>query len=891
MTVARSRSRWAAVAILTCGCALGEAALGARDAAAQDPFESPDTEPRRAARATRIEGAAPRVDGRLDDEVWRSAEFTSGFTQKDPNEGAPSLDDTRVAFLYDAAALYIGARMACEDPQKIRSTLARRDESGNSERIIVSLDTYHDRRTAYTFAVTASGVRIDYYHPIDHEFERDYSFDPVWEAHTAIDSAGWTAEMRIPLSQLRFNAGERQTWGLNMNRWTPTRNEDSYWAMIPKAVAGWSSRFGDLAGLDGIEPARRLELFPYVASDARFSTLGDDGDPFADESRYASRAGGDVKMGIGPSLTLEGTVNPDFGQVEADPAEVNLTAFETFFPERRPFFTEGSQLLQGYGPSHFYSRRIGAAPRGEANGDYVDVPNTTTILGAAKLSGRLGQNTSLGALAALTAREYAETYDATSGAFGQEEVAPVAGFGVLRLQRQFGGQGSTAALSFAGVRRDVSPGAPLAGTFNRQAYSGGVAWRLFFGRSQYLLGGNVNGSVVEGDSTAIAGVQTASARYFQRPDAPHVELDSSRTSLAGYTTGLFLEKLGGKHWLWGSGFNAESPGFEINDTGRLSNSDDMDSWAFLKYRETRPGSLFRQYDIQLLPNAGWNFGGQRQYSGVDLETNWTWKNFMRTFLGYGFYSHAQNDNFTRGGPVMEDPDTWLLNFGLYSNFAANTQWEFFEHYSHDATCAWGSHFTASFTVRPAGRWKISLGPVYDHSYLTRQYFDTLAGGPPETYGSRYVFAHIERSTISAQARVNYAFSPDLTLEVYAEPFVASGDYSNHGELLAAGTTDILTYGTGGTTVVPDADGNLNVTEGPDSFTLENSDFNYFSFRSNVVLRWEWRRGSTFYFVWQQNREEEETSDRLIRPGDIWDSFSADGENFLAVKLSYWLPVN
>ncbi len=879
--------RVAAVAILTCGFALD----AARPSLAQAPPDGSDPTRRRTARAARIDGAAPHLDGRLDDPAWRSAEFTSGFIQKDPNEGAPSLDETDVAFLYDDAALYIGARMTCEDPTKIRSTLARRDESGNSERIIVSLDTYRDRRTAYTFAVTASGVRIDYHHPGDHERDRDYSFDPVWEARTAIDSAGWTAEMRIPLSQLRFNPGERQTWGLNMNRWTPTRNEDSYWVLVPKDVAGWSSRFGEITGLDGVTPPRRVEVFPYVASDARFSNLGDSNDPFADESRYASRAGGDLKMGLGPSITLEGTVNPDFGQVEADPAEVNLTAFETFFDERRPFFTEGRQLLQGYGPAYFYSRRIGAAPRGPANGDYVDRPNTTTILGSAKISGSLGQNTSLGALAALTAREHAETYDSSTDTFGSDEVAPLTGFGVLRLQRQFGTQGSTAALSLTGVRRDVSPGEPLAATLNRQAYSGGAAWRLLFGESQYLLAGYFGGSVVEGDSAAILRVQQAPAHYFQRPDAPHVELDSSRTSLAGYTGGMFLEKLGGKHWLWGGGFGAESPGFELNDAGRLSNADDMDGWAFLMYRETTPGTVFRDYNVRLQPVAGWNFGGQRQYSGIDLETNCTWKNYIRTFLRYQFYLHAQNDNFTRGGPIMEDPDTWTVNAEIGNNFAANTQWEVSENYSHDATGGWGSRFDAELSFQPAGRWKISVGPVYNRSHQPRQYFDTLAGGRAETFGSRYVFALIERSTLSAQMRVNYAFTPDLSLEVYAEPFAASGRYSRHGELLAPGTTDMLTYGTSGTTAARDADGNVTVTDGADTFTLENRDFNFLSFRSNVVMRWEWRRGSTLFFVWQQNRAEDEGSGRFVRPGDLWDSLSADGENFLAVKLSYWLPVD
>ncbi len=853
-----------------------------------------------AIRAIRVTGERPRLDGRLDDPAWSSAEFAVGFTQKDPNEGVPSVERTEVAFLYDDEALYVGARLGCTGPAKILSTMSRRDDSGNSERIIVSLDTYHDRRTAYSFAVTASGVRIDYYHPSDNERDRDYSWDPIWEAKAARVAEGWSAEMRIPFSQLRFNATDVQSWGINMNRWTPSRNEDSYWFVVPKSETGWASRFGALDGIEGIAPSRRLEAFPYFASDASFRPMSDPDDPFADESRYGSRGGGDVKMGLGPNLTLEAAVNPDFGQVEADPAEVNLTAFETFFDERRPFFTEGGPLLRGNGSNYFYSRRIGAEPRGGTDGDYEDRPTTTTILGAAKVSGRLPSGLSIAALTALTSREHAETYDASTDAFGKTEIAPFGAYGVVRAQQEFGASASVVGVSLTGVGRDVHRGDPLAQIMTRQAYSGGADWLLRFRGGDYELAGFVGGSTVEGDSLSIVRIQRSSAHYYQRPDADYVTLDSSRTSLSGYTAALRFQKNSGKHWLWGSGVNAESPGFELNDAGRISGADDIDSWASLTYRETAPGRALRNYSLTATPVVGWNSGGVRTYGGLEIESNWTWKNFMSTSFAVEGFVRSQSDVFTRGGPLMTDPATLNVSTGINSNFAANTTWQSFAVYSTDESGGLGLHLNGAWSCRPGGSWQIRIGPSYNRSFNPRQYITSFDGGPEATFGTRYVFASLDRSTLAAQFRVSHSFTPDLSVEVYAEPFAANGHYYGYGELVAARTRDLREYGTDGTTIARNDDGSLTITDGADTLSISDDDFgsfvpyrdfNFLSFRSNVVMRWEWRRGSTFFFVWQQNRDDAAENGRFVGPGKLWDSLSADGENFVAVKLSYWLPVN
>src|SRR5688500_10047780 len=363
-----------------------------------------------------ILGTPPRLDGRLSEDLWSTSQPASGFVQRDPDEGAPASDRTEVRFAYDDDALWIGARMFSTTPNAIRALVTRHDREGSSEQLIISLDTHHDRRTAYTFAVTPASVRIDYYHSSDDEESQDEGFDPVWQAQARRDSLGWTAEMRIPFSQLRFTGAGQQVWGLNVVRSVPAKNERSYWSLVRREEPGWASRMGTLTGIRDVRPSRRIEIMPYLAVDSRLESEIDRADPFAREHETNARVGADLKVGLGPSFTLDITLNPDFGQVEADPAEVNLTAFETFFDERRPFFTEGAELLEGRGL--FYSRRIGAPPPGRSGADYAERADPTSILGAAMLTGRTASRLSVAGLAAVTQRETVRTFDASTRPFG-----------------------------------------------------------------------------------------------------------------------------------------------------------------------------------------------------------------------------------------------------------------------------------------------------------------------------------------------------------------------------------------------------------------------------------------------------------------------------------------
>jgi hypothetical protein len=845
---------------------------------------------RKQAVAVRVPEAAIDLDGRLDEATWQSAPPLADFVQKEPKEGDAPSDGMEVRFAYDSRALYVGARMRSPGRSDIQAPLGRRDEGVKAEHLYVSLDTYLDRRTAYTFGVTAAGVRLDHYHATDNEGDRDSGFDPVWEARTAIEDDGWTAEMRIPFSQLRYQQAERLVFGLNLDRWIPSRNEDVYWVLVRKSETGWASRFGELSGIEGIRPTRRLEVTPYAAGSSRVPEHPDPADPFATRTPDA-RVGGDLKVGVGPNLTLDATFNPDFGQVEADPAEVNLSAFETFFPEKRPFFREGMELLRGQGGSYFYSRRIGAPPRAEVLGDYVDYPRSVPILAAAKLTGRLSSGTSLGALAAVTGRSSARSFTAADDAIRSEPVAPVASYGVARVQRDFGRNQSTAGLMLTGVHRDMDADDPLAAVYNRNAFSGGADWRLRFQEGgAYELVGFAGFSHVAGEEEAIAAVQQTSARYFQRPDISYVRLDPTRRSLSGYTWALGLTKRAGRHWLWSAQGSAQSPGYEVNDLGRVSTADGRSAQARLSYRETKPGRVFRSYQVNLSGVSEWSFGGDRQERFAVLNANATLRNYLRVFAFGGLSARAQDERATRGGPSMGTGQGYDVSGGLRNNMAAKTGWEVALGVSGDELGSRARFADLELSLRPSPRLQVSLEGSYSNVTSSRQYVSTVEGGRPETYGSRYVFAFIDRATWSLQARLGFTFKPDLTLDLYMEPFAASGRYYDHGELRAPRSRELVTYGTEGTGVALQPDGTRVVTAGGPPFTLDNLDFNVLSFRSNLVLRWEWRRGSSLYVVWQQDRYGSEAIGDRIRARDMFRSITAPGDHVFAVKASFWVPI-
>jgi len=839
------------------------------------------------ARAVRL-SRAPRIDGRLDDAAWSRLTPIADFVQQQPREGQAPTEATEVFIGYDDEAIYVGARLHRKDPKALARAVTRRDGYGNSEKFTITFDPQMDRRTAVGFGVSVAGVRSDFRHTQDDDMRgRESQYDPVWTAATREDSSGWTAEMRIPFSQLRFPKAERQRWGLQMDRYMPDKNEDIQWAMVPPRETGYVSRFGTLEGLDGVSPTRPVEFLPYVAGDATRRATATTANPL--NRPFAGRMGLDAKTALGSNLTLDATVNPDFGQVEADPAEVNLSAFETFFDERRPFFTEGSEMVRGNGAQYFYPRRIGAAPHGSATGDFVDMPRSSTILGAAKLTGRLPSRLSIGAVTAVTAAEQARVFRADSGVTNTVQVEPRSAYGVLRLQQEIGRQASTVGASFSTVQRSVGSQPTLASLLTRESYFGGADWRIRFQQGKYAISGFVAGTHVAGDTASIRRLQVANSRLFQRPDRRDAIYDPRKTSMSGYSAQLRADKDAGRHVLWGAEVKLESPGFEMNDLGRLQSTDDIEYTADMQIRETTPSRYLQNWRLGFETRGAWNFEGAHQLNTWTQNSTATLRNFWNLNVRSTINLPSVDDAITRGGPYMGLPREFRQEFRVNNPYGAKTGWRLNGGYGVDEFGAWRRNVSGQITLRPSPRVSVSVEPILQSGTEPRQYVTRIVGGT-RTYGNRYVFAFIDRTTISTKLRANYAFSPNLSLEAYAEPFVASGRYSRMGELSAPRSRLLREYGTDGTTIAIDSAGTRRITDGASTFTISNRDFNILSFRSNMVMRWEWIPGSTFFLVWQQNRRTAEAFGDPARASDLFRTTRANGDNFLAVKVSYWLPV-
>ena len=862
--------------------------LCASPLSAQSPVSG--TADRKHATATRVANGSIRVDGRLDDEVWQKAVAITDFVQKEPRQGAAPTDAMEVRLVYDDDVLYVGARMFSKDG-RIQAPLGRRDNTDQAEHVLISFDTFLDRRTAAVFGVTAAGVRIDRYHSSDNEDSFDSGFDPVWRAETQVSADQWTAELWIPFSQLRFSPRTDQAWGLNLSRARPTLNEHDFWIVIPRTVRAWSSRFGDLSGIANIVPPRRIEALPYLAGGATLN--GSDRDrnnPFDDGTNLHGRVGADIKMGLGPNLTLETAINPDFGQVEADPAEVNLTAFATRFPEKRPFFLEGANLFNIGHPNFYYSRRIGARPIAPAAGDYVQYPQSTTILAAAKLTGRLPSKTSVGFIAAVTDDESAEVADL--GVLGTRAigVAPHTYHAVGRVLQEFGPAASTAGVIVNVMHRDLDEGSALADLYSRNALGVAGNTLLRFKGGQYEFRASGGGSFLNGSEKSVERWQRSSSHYAQRPDRDYARLDPTLRSLEGWSAQVNFDKTGGRHWLWGGNTKIDSENFEVNDFAQLNGADGIMTNGNIRYRETQPGTVLRSYYVQLDGQTDTTLRGVMQTGHLRTTFNTTWINFWTTQLRVARNLATNSVSLTRGGPLMARGPGWTMELSGGNRAGSRTRisGNLFRQTNDDGADV--KRASGTLSMRPGPRWQLSLSPLFDRVTEPQQYISTLSGGRPITFDNRYVFAFIDRSTASMEFRLGLTLKPDVNLDVYAEPFAASGHYYDYGELLEPGSRERITYGTAGTLLAMQPDGSRLVTIGGITIPLRNRDFNTQSFRSNVVLRWEWRAGSTLYVVWQQDRSDSRMLGTRVGIDDALRSVTASGSNIFLVKTSFWIPI-
>jgi hypothetical protein len=830
----------------TLGAQLGKAQ---QDAAPTSPTITATT-----ARATQAE-RPPVIDGRDDDPAWQSAQVISGFRVFDPKEDGDPSFPTEARVAYDAENLYVFARMFDPHPDSIVSLLSRRDVKTQSEQIKLMIDSYHDRRTAYEFAVNPAGVKRDYYEYNDSQ--EDITWDAVWDVATKIDSLGWTAEFRIPLSQIRYPRAAEHTFGLMIMRDIVRRSERDSWPVYRRSKNGIASQFGDLAGLRGLGSPHRLEVAPYVVAK-------NSGVPQATGFGRTQKQtmGGDLKYGVTSNLTLDATVNPDFGQVEADPAQLNLTAFETFLAEQRPFFLEGTGIFSFNGDASrmFYSRRIGRAPQlsGLVDDPTADIPAATPILGASKLSGRLASGTSVGSLFAMTGRQ----------SIGPTMIEPQTEYGVFRASQDFRNGESGIGTVVTLVNRELDDDA--AQFLRRQSITGGVDARHRFDNGRYRVTGSFATSLVRGTAAAIDRTQRNAVHYYNRPDAG-LPYDPTRRSLSGTDLQLKADKVAGV-FTYGTQYERLSPGFETNDVGFLSQADQQIAQVYASLTSSQPRAFWRNASAQVYQYNQFTAGGlpTTNFSELDLFTEF--KNRMTlsvSMWGDNLFT-AYCDRCARGGPaVRASPDAnVLINVGadprghVVPTFAA-----IYTVADYGRSTLWRVRPYVTVLARSNLSWE--LGTRYQRNRNDSQWYDNLGAIGSDT--THYLFAHLDQELLSFTCRANYTATTTMSLQLYAEPFVTTGRYFRVRELAN-----------------PRAP-RYEERYRPYPLSTDDASFNIKELHTSAVARWEYRPGSTIFFVWTQGRDQQDRDPGSFLPArDLRNLFAAHPDNTLLVKASYWI---
>lgn len=847
--------------------------------------------------AIRIE-TAPTIDGKLDDAVWLQAPTVTTFTQRDPDEGAPASESTEVWVAYDNEAIYVAARL--HDRSPVTSRLGRRDmSSSSSDWFKISLDSFYDRRTAFRFEVNPSGVRRDAaISGGSTTGDGDLAWDAVWQAATSVDAGGWSAEMRIPLSQLRFGVADEQVWGMQIERVIDRRQETAMSSFTPKSELGGIPAFGDLTGLSGLRPGRKLELIPYAISTARLADTPNN--PFVGDHQLTGNAGLDARYRITSNLTLSATANPDFGQVEVDPAVINLTAFETRFEEKRPFFVEGASSFKFGGnvggpsavaSSLLYSRRLGRAPQVDLGVPQRDVPDTTAILGAVKLTGKTAGGWSMGVLNALTNEENGRYLDA-QGTERKGLVEPRTNYFVTRINRELRRGQTQMGGMFTSTNRDLAGDTAAINTLRANAVTGGVDFTHEFAHRTWTLKGFLVGSHVDGSAQVISSTQRSSTRYYQRPDTRSVTFNPNATSLSGSAASVQLNKSAGLHWTTDSWVQMISPGFEINDIGFLQRADRRAFGQGVTYNQRRPGRILRDWRLVNYINYAQNSDGDEIDYFYRTQLVMTNLNYWQLDLNAWYEPKRTDDRFTRGGPLEMRPANWRYSAAVRSDprksITGNGEVAAIE----DRAGSWMHSWTATADVRVSPRWNMTIGPKLTKVFADAQYVSTVVDpAMTSTFGSRYIFSTLRQTELSLVTRLNYTFTPNLSFELYAQPLVSHGDYGTPKEFqtpkgyrFATYGEDIGTISKNGTKYTVDPDG-----AGPASpFSVNDRSFTTRSLRGNAVLRWEYRPGSTLYAVWQQDRLNNEFLNDFSVGSAFGSVFEGHANNVFAVKWSYWL---
>jgi hypothetical protein len=836
---------------------------------------------------------APAIDGRGDDPCWDKVQWSGQFVQSDPRCGDAPTEPTEFKVMYDEKNLYVLIRCRDAKAAGIDRRVARRDEI-DGDNVAVYIDSYFDKRTAFGFKVNAAGVKGDAALSGD-SLDQDFTWDPVWAVATAVDGGGWTAEMAIPFSQLRFAARDELTFGLQVRRFLYRNQELSSWQHIPKDAPGFVHHFGELQGLHGIKAQHQVEIVPYAVAKGQLSPR-ESGNPFA-SGRSGSLLGGlDGKIGLTSDLTLDFTLNPDFGQVEADPSVVNLSAYETFFQEKRPFFTEGRNILDfrimggdgDFGSDNlFYSRRIGRAPHYQPelrDGEFLDMPMATAILGAFKLTGKTRSGLSLGVLESLTDREQAAL--SFQGQDSRQAVEPLTNYFMLRAQQDFHEGKTIIGAMVTSVNRDLRDEA--LNFLHRSALTGGIDLFHTWKNSIYYVSANAVFSAVGGSREAILETQESSVHYFQRPDASYLDLDPERTSLGGHGGNFEIGKRGNGRLRYAGGVTWRSPGLELNDIGYLHQADVIMGWGWAGYRILRPTRIFNQLNLNFNAWQGYNFGGAPIFVGGNVGFWGQLKNYWTVNYGVNRQGTGLSQGALRGGPSLRNAGGWnqWLYLGSDARRRLNASAGGWLYFADDRSRGnWGVDL--GLVYRPSNGLSLTVAPGYSFCENQLQYVTTEAAGAE----SRYVMAHISQKTVYLTLRLNYSVTPELSIQFYGQPFIANGRYDAFKRITAprAARFQDRFRSFDAEEISLDAGANeFHVSEagGAAAYSFANPDFHMLELRSNLVLRWEYRPGAALYVVWSQGRSGDSGRNDFDLGGGFRDLMNLPATHVFLVKFTY-----
>jgi len=849
-----------------------------------DSITNVTKKPLRVYHTCRLSVEKPLIDGKLDDACWKTGEWSGNYTQWIPNEGARPSQPTQLKILYDDKNIYVAIRAFDSVPKKISRKAGRRDEF-TGDMVGVTFDSYHDRRTGFEFDVTAAGQKLDLL--LTNPNNADLNWNAVWKAKTAKEDSAWTAEIEIPLSQLRYSNDSVQVWGLHAWRWIDRLQQESDWELQTSTSPGILYLFGELQGIKGLPKSRRIEIMPYVSG--KFNTFKPEpNNPFADKGRnWAGNVGLDAKIGLTSNFTVDLTVNPDFGQVESDPSVMNLSAFETFYDEKRTFFLEGKNIFSFDfdNSSLFYSRRIGHTPSFHpalTDNEFMKYPDNTSILGAVKVSGKTAKGLSIGILQSLTASS-----DARVDSLEKRKninVEPLTNYSVVRVQQDFKKGNTVLGGIFTSTNRFINT--PQLELLNRNAYTGGIDFLHQWHDKEYFLDAKLVASSITGSSEAMTNLQQSSARYYQRPDIQNVHIDTISNRLSGYGGDVKIGKGSKGLWRYSTELIWRSPGLDLNDMGFMQMADIIKQKNSVYCFVNKQVSLFRTYNFTLSETNNWDFALRYLSSNANLSAYFEFLNKWAVSTSASYTTQALDTRILRGGNAMLLPSIWYQSLYARTDPSAKLC---FELNTELSTSGFGSarYYSVQPSVRftPINTLKLSTSFNYSGNRNDLQYITTTNSNNQQ----RYILGKIDQKTLGITFRVDYNITPELSIQYYGSPYATIGKYSDFKRVTNYRANN---YPDRFMELTPTLNGSntYEVSDNNNNYNFGNPNFNFSQFRSNLVFRWEYRPGSQLYLVWSQDRT------TFSQPGsqNLNDSMSGIKgifpNNILLAKFNYWFSI-